>query len=118
MGRIRQGASLPFRLFILYPSAFILSPDVLPVPWLVVVRTEAEALGIADEPLVNPGVNLDGAVGVFRLDGFAADVEIQGAAREVRAINRETGAPRIRRLSAQPLLVFARPERGDDLRIL
>src|ERR1051326_7593127 len=92
-----------------------LSADVLPVPRLVVVRPEAELVGVADEPAVGRRLNLYGAVRVLRLDGFAADVEVERAAREVRAVDGESGASGVGRLAAEVRLVLRRAEGRDDL---
>src|SRR5687767_10342591 len=94
------------------------SAHVLPVPRLVVVGAEAEALGVPDEPLVDVGLDLQRAVRVLRLDRLAADVDVEGAAREVRAVDGEPRAARMRRSLAQPLLILARAEGGDDLEVL
>src|SRR5437868_11061049 len=89
--------------------------DVLPVPRLVVIRTEAELVCVLDEPAVGVRLNLNRAVRVLRLHRLAADVEVERAPGEVRAVDGQSRAARVRRLLAQVLLVLARAERRDDL---
>ncbi len=59
---------------------------VFPMPGLVKVRTKAKALSVFDEPAIGGSVDLDRAVRIFGIDRTAADVEIQSAASEVRAV--------------------------------
>src|SRR2546423_12798195 len=89
--------------------------DVLPMPRLVVIRTEAELVRVLDEPVVDVRLHLYGAVRVLRLHRLAADVEVERAPREVRAVDGESGAARIGRLLAQVILILARAEGGDYL---
>ncbi len=42
-------------------TAYFLA-NIFPVPWLVTVGAEAEAFGVAHEPLVNARLNLQGTV--------------------------------------------------------
>src|SRR5437588_8491545 len=71
--------------------------DVFPVPRFIIIRTEAELVCVLYEPAVNIRLNLNRAVRVLRLNGVAADVEVERAARGVRAVDGESGATRVRR---------------------
>src|SRR5207248_8314877 len=69
---------------------------IFPVPRLVKVRSEAEARGVAHQPLVGRCLHLDCAICIFRVDRIAADIQVQCVAREVRTIRCEAGASRTR----------------------
>ena len=47
---------------------------VFPVPRFVEVRTKSEALRVLNKPSIGWSVDLDRAVGVFRINGIAADI--------------------------------------------
>ena len=66
---------------------------VFPVPGFVEVRTKPEALGVLNEPSISWCVYLDRAVGVFRIDGIATDIEVQSATSKVwTVVDRKTCA--------------------------
>ncbi len=62
------------------------------MPGLVEVWAEAEALGVFHQPFVGRCVDLNRAVGIFRVNRIAADVDVQRAAGEMRAVYSESGA--------------------------
>ena len=70
------------------------------MPWFIEIGREAEFVGVLDEPAIDFGLGLEGAIAVFGADGFAADVEVEGAACEVRAVFGETRPAGVGRLLA------------------
>src|SRR5262249_31863289 len=92
---------------------------VFPVPWFVEIRPESEFARVADQPLVNPGSNLDLPIGVLGTDGvLASHVEVERATGKVGAVDCEPLPSRIRRLLAQPFLVFPWRERRQYLQVV
>ena len=85
------------------------------MPGFVEVGAEAEAFGVADEPAVGGCLCLERAVRVFGDGRLAADVEVEGAPGEVRAVDGERGATGVRLQLAQAILILARTKRRDDL---
>src|SRR5262252_6048435 len=88
---------------------------VFPVPGFVEVRIETVLLGVLHQPLINLRVDLYRAIPVVRTDGLAADVEVQRASGEMRAVDGQAGAPRPRALFAKLRLIGRRAKRRDDL---
>ena len=82
-------------------------PYVLPMPRLVKVRTKAEALSIAYEPLVNRSLDLKSPIGVLRINRLTTYIQVQRSAGKVRTVHRKARASRVRRLSPQLVLIFA-----------
>src|SRR6185369_2590938 len=56
---------------------------VFPMPRLVEVGPKPEPFCIPHQPLVSLTVNLDRAIGIFRVNRIAPDVQIQSASGEV-----------------------------------
>jgi hypothetical protein len=61
------------------------------MPGLIKVRT-ARIVGVANQPLVDRCVDLKSAIGVFGVDRISADIKVEGATGEVRAVYCETSA--------------------------
>ena len=77
---------------------FVALFNVFPVPGLVEVRSEAEALRVVYEPFVSRSADLDRAIRILRIDGTATDIDIKRAAGKVRAVDREPRATGVRRI--------------------
>src|SRR6185295_8773126 len=112
----------PSLSFYLLPSAFCwfiyyLSADVLPVPGFVKIRAEAETRGVLHQPVIGFRLGLQSAVVVSGADRLAANVKIKRAPGEVRAVDRQSGAPAVGRLGAKLGLILARAKRRDDFEI-
>src|SRR5262245_2272287 len=88
---------------------------VFPMPGFVEVRIETEALGVHHQPLIDLRVDLYRAIPVVSADRFAADVKVQRATGEMRAVDCQAGAPRSGILSAKHRLIGPRAKRRDDL---
>src|SRR5205085_10574806 len=113
--RSRAPSLLPFAYCLL---SFALLADVFPVPGLVKVRAEAEARGVLHQPAISLRLRLNGAVVVLGADRLAADVQVERAPGEVRAVDRQARAPAVGRLRPQLRLVLGRAHRRDDFEIL
>ena len=98
--------------------ALLIRSDVFPVPGLVEVWPESEALGVFDQPLIDRCLYLQRAVRVVGADRFASDVQIEGAAGEVRTVNGESGGACLGRFAPEFFLILAAAKRGDDLQKL
>src|SRR5882672_6001755 len=85
--------------------------NVFPVPRLIAVRAEAKPFGVTHQPLVNACLYLQGAVCIARINGFAANIEVEGATSEMGTIKGEPGASRVGRLSTQFFLILTRTKR-------
>src|SRR5690349_11430833 len=70
--------------------------NVFPVPGFVEVGTKTEAFGVAHKPAIRRRVDLNRAVRVARVDGAAANVEIERAAGEVWTVDCKSGAACVR----------------------
>src|SRR5215510_9514233 len=74
---------------------------VLPMPRLIEVWPEAEAVSVSHQPLVNWCIHLDRAVGVLRVDRITADIQIQSATSEMRTVQGKAGAAGVGRFAPQ-----------------